>query len=108
MFSLAVSRVARVTIVKMTTSAASTSTTTRFSLLGGIRGRFFHASQAAHAKLNVEGLAEKVDLKGVNVLVRVDLNVPLAKVRTYYMTRSYVRTYIHTYIQRWKEVELGN
>ena len=31
-------------------------------------------------KLNVEGLAKKVDLDGKNVLVRVDLNVPLAKV----------------------------
>lgn len=31
------------------------------------------------AKLNVEGLAEKVDLKGKNVLMRVDLNVPLSK-----------------------------
>ena len=32
------------------------------------------------AKLNVEGLAERVNLKGQNVLMRVDLNVPLAKV----------------------------
>jgi len=29
--------------------------------------------------LNVEGLAERVDLSGQNVLVRVDLNVPLSK-----------------------------
>jgi 3-phosphoglycerate kinase len=29
----------------------------------------------------VEGLAKKVDLSGKNVLVRVDLNVPLAKVQ---------------------------
>jgi hypothetical protein len=42
--------------------------------------RFFHATAAAEAKLTVEQLAEKVDLKGKNVLVRVDLNVPLAKV----------------------------
>lgn len=41
--------------------------------------RFFHASPLALAKLNVEQLAEKVDLKGKNVLVRVDLNVPLGK-----------------------------
>lgn len=31
------------------------------------------------AKLNVEGLAEKVNLEGQNVLMRVDLNVPLSK-----------------------------
>ena len=43
--------------------------------------RFFHASPQALAKLNVEGLAEKVNLEGQNVLVRVDLNVPLDKVR---------------------------
>lgn len=43
--------------------------------------RLFHATAAAEAKLTVEQLAEKVDLKGKNVLVRVDLNVPLAKVR---------------------------
>jgi hypothetical protein len=47
-----------------------------------MRSRFFHASPAAQAKLNVEGLAERVNLKGANVLMRVDLNVPLAKVRT--------------------------
>ena len=43
--------------------------------------RFFHASPQALAKLNVEGLAQKVNLEGQNVLVRVDLNVPLDKVR---------------------------
>ena len=42
--------------------------------------RNFHASSSCLAKLNVEGLAKKVDLDGKNVLVRVDLNVPLAKV----------------------------
>jgi Skp family chaperone for outer membrane proteins len=42
--------------------------------------RFFHASAARLEKLNVEGLAKRVALKGQNVLVRVDLNVPLAKV----------------------------
>ena len=44
-----------------------------------ISSRFFHASGADLAKLNVEGLAEKVDLEGQNVLMRVDLNVPLSK-----------------------------
>ena len=43
--------------------------------------RNFHASSSCMEKLNVEGLAKKVDLDGKNVLVRVDLNVPLAKVR---------------------------
>lgn len=43
------------------------------------QGRFFHASPQALEKLNVEGLAEKVNLEGQNVLVRVDLNVPLDK-----------------------------
>eukprot|EP00549_Striatella_unipunctata_P011408 CAMPEP_0118694530 /NCGR_PEP_ID=MMETSP0800-20121206/12578_1 /TAXON_ID=210618 ORGANISM="Striatella unipunctata, Strain CCMP2910" /NCGR_SAMPLE_ID=MMETSP0800 /ASSEMBLY_ACC=CAM_ASM_000638 /LENGTH=437 /DNA_ID=CAMNT_0006593013 /DNA_START=95 /DNA_END=1408 /DNA_ORIENTATION=+ len=41
--------------------------------------RFFHASSICWEKLNVEGLAEKVNLKGENVLMRVDLNVPLDK-----------------------------
>lgn len=41
--------------------------------------RFFHGTAPSLEKLNVEGLAQKVDLKGENVLVRVDLNVPLAK-----------------------------
>ena len=41
--------------------------------------RLFHASPSVREKLTVQGLAEKVDLKGENVLVRVDLNVPLAK-----------------------------
>jgi hypothetical protein len=42
--------------------------------------RFFHATSQAEAKLNVEGLAQRVNLEGQNVLVRVDLNVPLDKV----------------------------
>mmetsp|Transcript_68477 Transcript_68477/g.103266 ORF Transcript_68477/g.103266 Transcript_68477/m.103266 type:complete len:432 (-) Transcript_68477:15-1310(-) len=41
--------------------------------------RFFHATASCLEKLNVKGLAEKIDLKGENVLVRVDLNVPLSK-----------------------------
>lgn len=41
--------------------------------------RGFHASAIDLAKLNVEGLAERVDLNGQNVLMRVDLNVPLSK-----------------------------
>ena len=44
--------------------------------------RWFHATAQAEAKLNVEGLAERVNLKGQNVLVRVDLNVPLDKAGT--------------------------
>jgi hypothetical protein len=42
--------------------------------------RFYHASAVTLEKLNIEGLAKRVALKGQNVLVRVDLNVPLAKV----------------------------
>ena len=42
--------------------------------------RFFHASSKQLEKLNVEGLSKRVSLRGKNVLVRVDLNVPLAKV----------------------------
>mmetsp|Transcript_10865 Transcript_10865/g.25914 ORF Transcript_10865/g.25914 Transcript_10865/m.25914 type:complete len:440 (+) Transcript_10865:115-1434(+) len=41
--------------------------------------RSFHATSSCWEKLNLEGLANKVDLNGKNVLVRVDLNVPLAK-----------------------------
>jgi len=43
------------------------------------RCRLFHTTPVSSAKLSVEGLAERVDLQGENVLVRVDLNVPLAK-----------------------------
>mmetsp|Transcript_13096 Transcript_13096/g.19273 ORF Transcript_13096/g.19273 Transcript_13096/m.19273 type:complete len:434 (-) Transcript_13096:81-1382(-) len=43
------------------------------------RSRFYHSSQQLLEKLNVEGLASKVDLEGQNVLMRVDLNVPLDK-----------------------------
>jgi hypothetical protein len=42
-------------------------------------GRFYHASPLVLEKLNVEGLAQKVNLSGENVLMRVDLNVPLDK-----------------------------
>ena len=48
-----------------------------------LSSRFFHATGADLAKLNVEGLAEKVDLEGQNVLMRVDLNVPLSKEVSY-------------------------
>ena len=43
------------------------------------RRRGFHSSIPLLEKLNVEGLASRVDLKGQNVLMRVDLNVPLDK-----------------------------
>ena len=39
----------------------------------------FHASALCPEKLNLIGLAAKVDLSKKNVLVRVDLNVPLSK-----------------------------
>jgi len=41
--------------------------------------RTFHASTIDLAKLNVEDLAARVNLDGQNVLMRVDLNVPLSK-----------------------------
>ena len=41
--------------------------------------RSYHATQLTLEKLNVAGLADKVDLSGQNVLMRVDLNVPLSK-----------------------------
>jgi phosphoglycerate kinase len=51
------------------------------------RGHFFpplhsnhyHSSAIAFDKLNLDGLANRVNLSGKNVLVRVDLNVPLSK-----------------------------
>ena len=41
--------------------------------------RCIHATSPTLEKLNVTGLANKVDLSGQNVLMRVDLNVPLSK-----------------------------
>lgn len=49
------------------------------SLIRTQKQRFFHSSSSQLAKLNVEGLAERVNLDGQNVLMRVDLNVPLSK-----------------------------
>ncbi|KAL3792952.1 hypothetical protein HJC23_010965 [Cyclotella cryptica] len=47
--------------------------------LSYLNARSFHITPLALEKLNVEGLAAKVDLSGKNVLMRVDLNVPLSK-----------------------------
>ena len=41
--------------------------------------RGIHFTPALSEKLNVQGLADKVNLEGQNVLMRVDLNVPLSK-----------------------------
>ena len=41
--------------------------------------RHYSKSALTTAKLTLQGLSDKVDLKGKNVLVRVDLNVPLDK-----------------------------
>jgi phosphoglycerate kinase len=60
-------------------AASNLSRASRRSASAAISSRFFHASGADLAKLNVEGLAEKVNLDGQNVLMRVDLNVPLSK-----------------------------
>lgn len=46
-----------------------------------VRIRSFHAAPVIQAKMTVEQLAQQVDMKGTNVLVRVDLNAPLATVR---------------------------
>jgi len=51
--------------------SASSVVTPRFS--------YFHSSTQSLAKLNLQGLVDRVNLKGQNVLVRVDLNVPLDK-----------------------------
>ena len=57
---------------------SSLSTSWSTNIAGSVKS--FHATPLSLEKLNVEGLAQKVSLKGENVLVRVDLNVPLAKV----------------------------
>jgi len=48
--------------------------------------RSYHSSQQLFEKLNVEGLASKVNLEGQNVLMRVDLNVPLDKADDFTVT----------------------
>jgi phosphoglycerate kinase len=58
---------------------ASSSRLTPSSAFVRCGSRFYHASSLLLEKLNVEGLAKKVNLKGENVLMRVDLNVPLDK-----------------------------
>ncbi len=62
-------------ILKVITTKAPFSWTSRWAS----SYRFLHATPQALAKLNVEGLAERVNLEGQNVLMRVDLNVPLSK-----------------------------
>ena len=44
-----------------------------------LRGAGFHSSAARQAKRTVAQLTDEVDLRGRNVLVRADLNVPLSK-----------------------------
>jgi hypothetical protein len=76
-------------VVSALVPAAAVSTSFQFPQFAAPLQKFawnqqqsFHATTRTEAKLNVQQLAEKVNLKGVNVLVRVDLNVPLAKVCT--------------------------
>ncbi|KAL7532062.1 hypothetical protein ACHAXR_004408 [Thalassiosira sp. AJA248-18] len=57
-------------------SATAATTKPSVSLLSQ---RYFHVSPLTLEKLNVTGLADKVNLSGQNVLMRVDLNVPLSK-----------------------------
>jgi len=52
---------------------------TRSSHLSRTQSYNFHTTSLLLEKLNLEGLAGKVDLSGQNVLMRVDLNVPLSK-----------------------------
>eukprot|EP01082_Thalassiosira_pseudonana_P003344 g3185.t1 g3185 contig12:1587022-1588353(-) len=68
MFAHASASFLRQTARRATTTAPSNLTT-----------RYFHLSPAALEKLNVQGLADRVNLEGQNVLMRVDLNVPLSK-----------------------------
>jgi len=63
-------------IVKVITTKAPFSWTSRWA---HSNNRFLHCTPLALAKLNVEGLAQRVNLDGQNVLMRVDLNVPLSK-----------------------------
>ena len=67
-------------ISSLATKIVSSASTSRSGGAAFLR-RSFHATSSCWEKLNVKGLANKVDLNGKNVLVRVDLNVPLAKVR---------------------------
>ena len=60
----------------MLTSFALRASTFR---VANVSQRFFRASQIVNDKLTVEGLADRVSLSGENVLMRVDLNVPLDK-----------------------------
>lgn len=60
-------------------SSLARSTLSRRSANLASTHRLFHASTIDLEKLNVEALAAKVDLDGQNVLMRVDLNVPLSK-----------------------------
>ena len=61
---------------KMLSTTAASFTRASRSVL---KSRSYHSTQLLLEKLNVEGLASKVDLKNQNVLMRVDLNVPLSK-----------------------------
>ena len=71
-------RLAASTLGRRASAAAGSSAARPASLAAAAHG--FHSSVPADmAKLNVEDLASRVDLAGQNVLMRVDLNVPLSK-----------------------------
>jgi len=63
------------------TATAAIATATATAQFPFQRALFHSTVPTTMAKLNVERLAQKVKLEGQNVLVRVDLNVPLDKVR---------------------------
>ena len=71
-------RVAASTLGRRASAAVGSSVAWPASLAAATHG-FPSSVPADMAKLNVEGLASQVDLSGQNVLMRVDLNVPLSK-----------------------------
>lgn len=70
---------AATTPARCSRATATTSSSSSVTSLYMYSKTFFHGTAQTYDKLNVEGLANQVNLKGQNVLMRVDLNVPLDK-----------------------------